>query len=41
MDPEWLEVDVPTPIKLVKKILIPIYRHPEVCLYLCVFASLE
>lgn len=30
IDPEWLEVDVQKPVKVCKKILIPIYRHPHV-----------
>ncbi|EGT60427.1 hypothetical protein CAEBREN_02726 [Caenorhabditis brenneri] len=29
IDPEWLEVDVAKPVKVCKKILIPIYRHPN------------
>lgn len=29
IDPEWLEVDVAKPVKVCKKILIPIYRHPS------------
>lgn len=30
IDPEWLEVDVAKPVKVCKKILVPIYRHPNV-----------
>lgn len=30
VDPEWLEVDIPKPIKVTKKILIPNFRHPHV-----------
>lgn len=30
IDPEWLEVDIPKPIKVTKKILIPTFRHPRV-----------
>ncbi|GMT00758.1 hypothetical protein PENTCL1PPCAC_22932, partial [Pristionchus entomophagus] len=29
IDPEWLEVDIPKPIKVTKKILIPTFRHPR------------
>lgn len=29
IDPEWLEVDVAKPVKVCKKILVPIYRHPN------------
>ncbi|VDK18549.1 unnamed protein product [Anisakis simplex] len=29
IDPEWLEVDIPKPIKVSKKILIPNFRHPR------------
>ncbi|PAV85693.1 hypothetical protein WR25_08291 [Diploscapter pachys] len=28
IDPEWLEVDINKPVKLVKKVLIPNFRHP-------------
>ena len=30
IDPEWLEVDIPKPIKIVKKVLIPTFRHTRV-----------
>ncbi|GMT34619.1 hypothetical protein PFISCL1PPCAC_25916, partial [Pristionchus fissidentatus] len=30
IEPEWLEVDIPKPIKITKKILIPTFRYPEV-----------
>lgn len=30
IDPEWLEVDINKPVKLVKKVLIPNFRHPGV-----------
>lgn len=30
IDPEWLEVDIPKPIKVTKKVLIPNFRHPRV-----------
>uniref|UniRef100_F1LD40 KH domain-containing, RNA-binding, signal transduction-associated protein 2 n=1 Tax=Ascaris suum TaxID=6253 RepID=F1LD40_ASCSU len=29
IDPEWLEVDIPKPIKVSKKVLIPNFRHPR------------
>jgi len=29
VDPEWLEVDIPKPIKVTKKVLIPSFRHPK------------
>ncbi|EYC01285.1 hypothetical protein Y032_0108g22 [Ancylostoma ceylanicum] len=29
IDPEWLEVDIPKPIKVTKKVLIPNFRHPR------------
>ncbi|KAI6218628.1 KH domain-containing protein [Aphelenchoides fujianensis] len=29
IDPEWLEVDVEKPIKLIRKVLIPTFRHPR------------
>ncbi|CAI5437982.1 unnamed protein product [Caenorhabditis angaria] len=29
IDPEWLEVDIEKPVKVVKKILVPSYRHPQ------------
>ncbi|CAB3408916.1 unnamed protein product [Caenorhabditis bovis] len=29
MDPEWLEVDIAKPVRVVKKVLIPNYRHPH------------
>uniref|UniRef100_A0A914Y9S2 K Homology domain-containing protein n=1 Tax=Panagrolaimus superbus TaxID=310955 RepID=A0A914Y9S2_9BILA len=29
IDPEWLEVDIEKQIKLVKKVLIPAWRHPR------------
>ncbi|CAO4362232.1 unnamed protein product [Caenorhabditis nigoni] len=29
IDPEWFEVDIAKPVKVCKKILIPIYRHPN------------
>ncbi|CAD6186424.1 unnamed protein product [Caenorhabditis auriculariae] len=29
IDPEWIEVDIPKPIKVTKKVLIPNYRHPN------------
>lgn len=29
IDPEWLEVDIQKPIKVTKKVLIPVYRHPN------------
>ncbi len=30
MCPEYLEVDVPKPLKIVEKVLVPIHRHPKV-----------
>ena len=30
IDPEWLEVDIVKPIKVTKKVLIPVYRYPKV-----------
>ncbi|CAJ0930413.1 unnamed protein product, partial [Mesorhabditis belari] len=29
IDPEWLEVDIPKPIRVTKKVLIPNFRHPH------------
>ncbi|CAD5208364.1 unnamed protein product [Bursaphelenchus xylophilus] len=29
IDPEWLEVDVEKPIRLIRKVLIPTFRHPR------------
>lgn len=39
VEPEYLEIDVPKPIRIVKKILVPVHRNPKVC-YLFLFYSI-
>uniref|UniRef100_A0A0N4ZH96 KH domain-containing protein n=1 Tax=Parastrongyloides trichosuri TaxID=131310 RepID=A0A0N4ZH96_PARTI len=29
IEPDWLEVDIEKPIKVVKKVLVPTFRHPQ------------
>lgn len=33
IDPEWLEVDIIKPIKVTKKVLIPVYRYPKASIF--------